>query len=237
MEMLGDKIKFVTDKLTGLMPEKDAASFRNLMYSYVKLVQNGVRNLPAPNTNNQRINSLATAILNSLAKENMNPATGSAKKSYGRTSYRYYWNYPWWWNYWYYNWSPYYWWTWDPNPYDGIGYVGGSKKVGHSCNGTNGTGALDNVLDAAVDIQSMNLNCDDNRVCDFSVRFVKAPLTNPALVTSFNGNSNANALNGNGLVFNGNAIDNAFDDFEEEDDLVDVVTINGNGFELEQVSL
>jgi len=187
--MLADKIKFVTDKFVTLMPPKDASTFRNLMYKYVALLQNGSTNLPAPNTNNKKMNELSSAILNSLAGERMNPSTPSSGKYYGTHS-RSYWNYPWYWNYWYYNWSPYYWWSWDPNPYDGISYVGGAKKVGSSygnCD-SHGTGVLDNIIDSAVDIQSMNLNCDERRVCDFNVRFTKAPLHNQSNALPMNAN-------------------------------------------------
>ena len=215
--MLADKIKFVTDKLAPLMPPKDGTSFRSLMYQYVKMLQSGSTNLPAPNTNNKKLNALASAILNNLSAEKMNPNMGASKKGYGVYP-SYYWNYPWYWNYWYYNWSPYYWWTWDPYPYDGISYIGGSKKVGGSnCNG-NGTGALDNIMDSAVDIQSMNLNCDDNRVCDFNVRFTKAPLYTQAIMT--NSNSNNGLLNGNGFV--------NMDEYNDE-----LLDINGDNTEIE----
>lgn len=186
--MLANKIKFVTDKLVTLMPQKDASTFRSLMYEYVKLVQSGAKNLPKPNTNNANVNNLVTAILNNLSSEKMETNTDKTKKWYGYNTY--YWQSPWWWNYWYYSWSPYYWWRWDPNPYDGINYVGASKKVGHSCN-NNGTGALDTVLDSVVDIHSMNLNCDDNRLCNFNVQFTKAPIMNNAF---FSNVANGNAL-------------------------------------------
>lgn len=168
--MLANKLKLVTDKMAPLMPSTDAGAFKDLMYSYVQQLQSGVKTLPAPNTSNSRVNSLASVILNSLASEKMNPAMDKAKKWYG--GYNYYWNNPWWWNYWYYSWSPNYWWRWDPYPYDGITYIGGSKKVGHA----NNSGIMDNVLDSMIDVHSMNLVCDDNRQCDFNVQFTKAPL-------------------------------------------------------------
>lgn len=165
--MLADKLTFVSDKLSSLMPQTDAPEFKKVMNSYVKLLQQGYKALPAPNSSNQKVNKLVSAILTNLSSEKMNPAMGNINTKKWHGGYRYYWYYPWWWNYWYYYWSPYYWWRWDPNPYDGITYVGG-KKVG--------TGALDNVLDSAVDIHSLNLTCNDRR-CQMTVDFTKAPVS------------------------------------------------------------
>ena len=175
--MLADKIKLVADKLAPLMPSSDATTFKAVMYSYVKLLQQGSKSLPAPSSSNQKVNALVSAILKSLSSEKMNPAMGNASTQKWHGVYRYYWYTPWWWNYWYYYWSPYYGWRWDPNPYDGITYIGG-KKVGNNgsdCPKT-GTGALDSVLDAAVDIHSLNLNCNDRR-CQMTVDFTKAPVS------------------------------------------------------------
>lgn len=169
--MLADKIKYICDKFVVLMPSSDAQIFRNIMYGYVTALQNGNTNLQLPQTNNPQMNQLIGAIITDLSNERMNPNLGSAKKVVGYRYPRYYWYNPWWWNYWYYYWSPYYWWRWDPNPYDGITYIGGSKKVGQSQDGL-----LNNVLDSVVDVHSMNLECDENRVCNFRARFTKAQM-------------------------------------------------------------
>lgn len=165
--MIVEKLNLTTEKLAPMMPPNDAIVFKQMMNQYVTMIQNGSTTLPAPNSQNTNVNKLVSNILSSFLNEKMDPSmetsTQSVSKSYGMYQ-QYYWNYPWWWNYWYYAWSPYYWWRWNPYP-----YVGGSKERDSRY------GAPLSVLDSAVDIQSMNLNCDSNRLCDFNVKFVKGP--------------------------------------------------------------
>lgn len=156
--MLANKIVVVTDKMSEVMPKTDVKPFRTVMSSYVQQLRSGKTQLSSVNSGNANVDRLANAIVSSLSSEKINPKVDQSSKYYG---YNYYWNYPWWWNYWYNSWTPYYWWN------TGVRYIGGSSK-----NGSYDMNALENVLDS-VDIQSMNLNCNNNRVCDLNVRFVK----------------------------------------------------------------
>jgi hypothetical protein len=175
--MLVDKLKFVSEQMVKDLPQGDVNAFKNDMNSYINMLNNGATSLPVLNSGNSNVDKLVATIAGDLSRERDMPSSNGSKSYRGGRGSPYWYN-PWWWNYWYSYWTPYYWWT--PRPYS-YGYggitpvIGSQRKVGES-----NTGILDSVLDSVVDVQSMNLNCDENRVCNFNARFIKAPLYSDA---------------------------------------------------------
>jgi hypothetical protein len=140
--MLADKLKFVTDKFVEIMPKSDGERFKAAMDIYLKTGKMDVTFI-TPQDAGDRVMELLRRIIYDTKKES------NTKKWYGRGGC--YWCQPWWWNYWYNTWSPYYWWSARP-------YVGASPRV--------------MVGNSNLNPQNMNISCNGN-LCTMTLQFQK----------------------------------------------------------------
>lgn len=161
-----EKISHAVDMICNVIPNNDSRrlTFRQLMDEYIAMIKNGDTVLPNPNTGDEKVDTLATQVLNGLLNEKVD--TSSVK---GYRHHRRYWNNPSWWSYWNNMWYPYYWWGGNYG-YGGYSYVGGSSRK------QKGSHSVSSILDG-VDIHSLNMTCDADRLCNMSVQFTKGPIT------------------------------------------------------------
>lgn len=151
---MSEKIGHAVDMICNVIPTNDSRrlTFRQLMDEYVAMIKNGDTVLPNPNTGDEKVDTLATQVLNGLLNEKVDTPF---VKVYRHN--------PSWWSYWNNMWYPYYWWVGNY----GYSYVGSRQKGSHS---------VSSILDG-VDIHSLNMTCDADRLCNMSIQFTKGPIT------------------------------------------------------------